>query len=149
MMMHSHTSVTAAEKHLGAKPLSTADPGRHRGVLATVWNALTALVAGVMGLLPHLLHHVGLLGGAVLVTGATGNVLFGVLGLVLSLPLLRRLYRRFGTWKAPALALGVFALMFSISAFVIGPAISSDDPSPAQGRTVQSPTPEQHEGHHD
>lgn len=29
-----------------------------------------------MGLLPHLLHHVSLLGGAVLVTGASGNVLF-------------------------------------------------------------------------
>ena len=147
MMMHSHTSAT--EKRLGAKPLPAAETGRHRGVLATVWNALTALVAGIMGLLPHLLHHVGLLGGAVLVSGATGNVLFGVLGLVLSLPLLHRLYRRFGTWKAPALALGIFAVMFSISAFVIGPAISSDDPSPAQDRTVQTPTSEQHEEHHD
>lgn len=145
-MMHSHA--TAAENHHGAKPMPPADKGRHRGVLATIWNALTALVAGVMGLLPHLLHHVGLLGGAVLVSGATGNVLFGILGLVLSLPLLRRLYRRFGTWKAPALALGIFAVMFSISAFVVGPAISSDDPSPAQDRTVQTPTPDQHEDHH-
>lgn len=82
-----------------------------------------------------------------LVTGATGNVLFAVLGLVFSLPLLRRLYRRFGTWKAPAAALTVFALMFSISAFVIGPAITSE---PARDRTpVQTPTPEEHEEHHD
>ena len=59
---------------------------RRRGVLATAWSAVTAVVGGIMGLLPHLLHHVGLLGGAVLVTGATGNVLFAVLGLVFSLP---------------------------------------------------------------
>lgn len=134
---------TAAEE----AALDASEPPR-RGVLATAWNAMTALVGGVMGLLPHLLHHVGLLGGAVLVTGATGNVLFAVLGLVLSLPLLRRLYRRFGTWKAPALALTIFALMFSLSAFVIGPAISDDGPSPDQDRTpVQTPGPD-HEGHH-
>ena len=121
-----------------------------RGVLATAWSAVTAVVGGIMGLLPHLLHHVGLLGGAVLVTGATGNVLFAVLGLVFSLPLLRRLYRRFGSWKAPALALGVFALMFSLSAFLVGPAISNDDPSQDRDRTpVQTPDPDEHEGHHD
>ncbi|QBX57654.1 hypothetical protein EXE58_15780 [Nocardioides seonyuensis] len=103
-----------------------------------------------MGLLPHLLHHVGLLGGAVLVTGATGNLLFAVLGLVFSLPLLRRLYRRFGTWKAPTLALAVFALMFSLSAFLIGPAISDDEPNPGRDRTpVQTPDPDEHERHHD
>ena len=102
-----------------------------------------------MGLLPHLLHHVGLLGGAVLVTGATGNLLFAVLGLAFSLPLLRRLYRRFGTWKAPTLALGVFALMFSLSAFVIGPAISNDNPKPDQDRTPgQTPDTTDHDGHH-
>ncbi|MDP3968063.1 MAG: hypothetical protein Q8Q02_07255, partial [Nocardioides sp.] len=89
-------------------------------------------------------------GGAVLVTGATGNVLFAVLGLLFSLPLLRRLYRRFGTWKAPAVAIGVFALMFSLSAFVIGPAISNDNPSQNQDRTpVQTPGPDDHEVHHD
>ncbi|WP_220794250.1 hypothetical protein [Nocardioides pelophilus] len=123
---------------------------QRRGLLATVWSAVTAVVGGIMGLLPHLLHHVGLLGGAVLVTGATGNILFAVLGLVLSLPLLRRLYRRFGTWKAPTLALAVFTLMFSLSAFVIGPAISNDDPSPDRDRTpVRTPGPDEHEGHHD
>jgi VIT1/CCC1 family predicted Fe2+/Mn2+ transporter len=123
------------------------DTAERRSVLATAWSAVTALVGGIMGLLPHLLHHVGLLGGAVLVTGATGNVVFAVLGLVLSLPLLRRLYRRFGTWKAPALALAVFALMFSLSAFVIGPAINNDNPSPDRP-PAQTPGPDDHEGHH-
>jgi hypothetical protein len=122
-------------------------PRRTRGVLATVWSAVTAVVGGTMGLLPHLLHHVGLLGGAVLVTGATGNVLFAVLGLVFSVPLLRRLYRRFGTWKAPALALTVFALMFSLSAFVIGPAISNDSPDPGPS-PVRAPDPDDHASHH-
>lgn len=122
---------------------------QRRGVLGTVWSSVTAVVGGIMGLLPHLLHHVGLLGGVVLVTGATGNVVFLVLGLVLSLPLFQRLYRRFGTWKAPALALAVFALMFSLSAFVIGPAINNEDSRPGQDRTpVQTPAPDNHEGHH-
>lgn len=122
---------------------------QRRGALATVWSAVTAVVAGIMGLLPHLLHHVGLLGGAVLVTGATGNVLFAIVGLVLSLPLLRRLHRRFGTWRAPAIALGVFALMFSLSAFIVGPAIINDDPNPDRDRTpAQTPDPDDHEGHH-
>jgi hypothetical protein len=110
-----------------------------------LWNAVTAAVGGVMGLLPHLLHHVALLGGAVLVTGATGNALFAGLGLVLSLPLLRRLYRRFGTWRAPALALALFALMFSLSAFVIGPAISSDQPATTP---EQTPPADEHPAHH-
>jgi hypothetical protein len=93
------------------------------------------------------LHHIGLFAGALLVTGAAGNLLFGVLGLVLSIPLLRRLYRRFDTWKAPAIALTVFAVMFSISAFVIGPAINPDDPAP--GPTPgQVGTPDDHAGHH-
>jgi hypothetical protein len=118
-----------------------------RGALATVWSAVTAVVGGIMGLLPHLLHHVGLLGGAVLVTGATGNVVFAVLGLVISLPLLRRLYRRFGNWRAPTLALAVFTLMFSLSAFVIGPAINNDNPSPDRP-PAQTPDPDDHEGHH-
>ena len=99
------------------------------GRLATLWSAVTAAVGAVMGLLPHLLHHVSFLAGAALVTGVGGNLLFGALGLLLSVPLLRRLYRRFGTWKAPAVAVAVFAIMFSLSAFVIGPAISGTDPA--------------------
>jgi hypothetical protein len=121
---------------------------RIRRVLASAWNAVTAALGAVMGLLPHVLHHVGLLGGAVLVSGATGNVLFAVLGIVFSLPLLRRLHRRFGTWKAPALALGVFALMFSLSAFVLGPAISGDEPDPGPV-PVQTPGPSDHGSHHE
>ena len=73
---------------------------------------------------------------------------FAVLGLALSIPMLRRLHRRFGTWKAPTLALGVFTLMFSLSAFVIGPAISGDEPDPGPV-PVQTPGPSDHGSHHE
>lgn len=127
-------------------PLDPVDGGR--GVAATVWSGLTAVVGAVMGLVPHVLHHVSFFAGAALVTGAGGNLAFGALGLLFSVPLLRRLYRRFRTWKAPAVALAVFAAMFSLSAFVIGPAISGDDPDPvpAPGETV---SPEERDQHHD
>ncbi|HWL35524.1 MAG TPA: hypothetical protein VNQ77_04970 [Frankiaceae bacterium] len=42
-----------------------------------------------------------------------------------------RLRRRFGGGRAPAPALGGLALMFSLSAFVVGPAISGAEPVPA------------------
>jgi hypothetical protein len=85
------------------------------------------------------------------VTGVGGNLVFGAVGLLFSVPLLRRLYHRFRTWKVPVVALAVFAAMFSLSAFVIGPAISGDDdpapsPAPAPGETV---SPDEHEQHHD
>lgn len=124
-----------------------AEPSHGGGRLATLWNAVTAAVGAVMGLLPHLLHHVSFFAGAVLVTGVGGNLMFGALGLLLSVPMLRRLYRRFRTWKAPAVAVAVFAVMFSLSAFVIGPAISGTDPQPAPGPTEQI-DPE-HAEHHD
>lgn len=122
------------------------DHARHGGPWAALWNAVTAAVGGVMGLLPHLLHHIGFLAGAALITGVGGNLVFGALGLLLSLPLLRRLHRRFGTWKAPALAVVVFTVMFSLSAFVIGPAISESDPPPAPGPT--EPVDPGHGDHH-
>lgn len=136
------------DRSLRVEAFDPAERHTRRRVLATVWNSVTAVVGGIMGVVPHLLHHVGLLGGAVFLTGATGNALFAVLGLVFSVPLLRRLYRRFGTWKAPGLALGLFALAYSLSAFVIGPAISSDDATPERIQ-VQTPGRDDHEGHHD
>lgn len=125
----------------------TTKPPQGRGRLAALWNAVTAAVGAVMGLLPHLLHHVSFFAGAALITGVGGNLLFGALGLLLSVPLLRRLYRRFGTWKAPALAVAVFAVMFSLSAFVIGPAISDTDAEPGPGPTEQIDPG--HGDHHD
>lgn len=95
-------------------------------------DVLTGLLGAVVGLAPHVLHHVGLLAGTALVAGSGGTALFAVVGLLASIPMLRRLHRRFGTLKAPAIGLAVFAAMFALSAFVIGPAISgSQSTSPA------------------
>jgi hypothetical protein len=129
-------------------PGSSVSASKPGGPLAAAWNAVTAVIATVMGLAPHVLHHIGLFAGAAFVVGVGGNLLFGAVGLLLSIPLLRRLHRRFGTWKAPAIAVGVFAVMFSISAFVIGPAISSPDPADAPQPAGTPSSPAEHSAHH-
>jgi len=93
----------------------------------TVWTVLSAGVGGIVGLAPHVLHHIGPLVGTALVAGAGGTALFGVIGLVASIPMLIKLRRRFSNWWAPGIALGVFTAMFLISSFVIGPLISGRD----------------------
>lgn len=128
-------------------------PGAH-GMVTSAWNALSAFIGGLMGLLPHVLHHIGLFAGAALVTGLGGNLLFAALGLLLSIPMLRRLYRRFKTWKAPAIAVGVFATMFAVSALVVGPAITGTAPADAPdapsnpSSPTGTPTPTDHDDHH-
>jgi hypothetical protein len=107
------------------------------------WSAITGLVGGVVGLAPHVLHHVGLLAGTALVAGSGGTALFGLVGLVASVPLLRRLHRRFGNWRVPALALWVSTVLFLLSAFVIGPAISGETGNPGPDRPYIG-----HLGHH-
>lgn len=115
-----------------------------RGRLHALWHTVVGAVGLIMGLLPHVLHHVGLLAGTALVAGSGGTALFGALGLLATVPMLIRLYRRFGSWIAPALGLLVFAAMFSLSAFVIGPAISgtAEEPTPGPVPTVD------HTGNH-
>ena len=116
-----------------------------RGAAGRLWSALLAAWGVFIGLLPHVLHHVGPLAGAALLAGAGGTVLFAVIGFVAAIPFLRRLHRRFATWKAPAIALVIFAAMFSLSSFVIGPAISGDGGS--GGPSIEQPGGG-HEGHH-
>ena len=95
----------------------------------TVWTVLSGGLGAIVGLAPHVLHHVGPLVGTALVAGSGGTVLFGVLGLVASVPLLIKLRRRFSSWWAPAIALAVFTAMFLISSLVVGPLISApNDP---------------------
>lgn len=133
---------------------SSATPARRRGPLPTVWSATCAGLGAALGLVPHLAHHSGLLLGAALVAGAAGNAILGALGFVLSIPLLRRLHRRFGTWRAPALALGLFVAMFTLSALVIGPAIgrpgdgAPTSPPPATVEPTPTPSSSDHGAHH-
>jgi hypothetical protein len=60
------------------------------------------------------LHHIGPLAGAALLAGAAGTALFAAIGFVAAVPFLLRLHRRFQSWRAPAIALAVFAAMFSV-----------------------------------
>jgi hypothetical protein len=114
----------------GPAPVAVA-PAAPPGMIRALWNGIVAGIAVVVGLLPHVLHHIGFLAGTAVVAGAGGTALFAVLGLAASVPFLLKLYRRFGTWLAPAVALVVFAVMFALSAFVIGPAINGTDTAPA------------------
>jgi len=93
------------------------------------------------------LHHVGPLAGAALLAGASGKVLFGAIGFVLSVPFLLRLYRRFKTWLAPGIALGAFVAAFSLSTFVIGPLIAGEGGGNSPTPGLQQPNGS-HAGHH-
>ena len=64
---------------------------------------------------------------------------------MLSLPLLRRLYRRFDTWLAPGLAVVVFAAMFALSSLLIAPRITGGSEKPAKPGIQQ---PVDHANHH-
>lgn len=110
-----------------------------RSVPARAWSTVLAAWGAFIGVLPHVLHHVGPLAGAALLAGAAGTVLFAAIALAASVPLLLRIYRRFGTWLAPATALAVMAAAFSLSSFVIGPAIT--------GGGEGSPQPAGHDAH--
>lgn len=130
--------------------------GRHRR--RSVRDTVSATVGTMLGLVPHVLHHIGLLAGTALVAGAGGNAVLYLLGLLFTLPLLRRLRRRFDSWLAPAIAVAVFSSLFALSAFVIGPAISGagSPSSPAQvvpsgpgSPVTPSGSPgDEHAGHH-
>lgn len=124
-----------------------------RSLLARLWGAVLAVWAAFIGLLPHVLHHVGPLAGAAVLAGAGGRVLFAAIGLVVSIPFLRRIHRRFKTWMAPAIALVVMAALFSISSFVIGPLITGESSDSNPQPAIQQPQPGQeqpagHEDHH-
>lgn len=112
-----------------------------RRLPARLWSGVLAVWGAVIGLVPHVLHHVGPLAGAALLAGVGGTLLFAAIGFVAAIPFLLGLYRRFASWRAPAIALAVFAAMFSLSSFVIGPAISGADDA------LTRPGIEQRDGH--
>lgn len=105
---------------------ASARPARH--LLSGAWGA-------VSGIAPHVLHHVGPLAGAALLAGAGGQLLFFLIGMALASPMLIRLHRRFRTWVAPALAIGIFAATFTLSTLFIGPLFTQEDPLPPDAVT--------------
>jgi len=106
--------------------------------------ALSGTFGTMAGITPHVLHHLGPIAGAAILTGVGGTLFFGALGLLFMIPMLVRFKRRSGHWLAPAIALTVFILMFSASTLWIGPAIRT-----ALGSSG-SPTmdPAAHQSHH-
>ena len=115
----------------------------------SLWATIRAGTGAALGVLPHVMHHVGLIAGAALLTGAIGNSILYVVGLLLSIPLLKRLRSKFQTSWAPAIGIGVFTALFSLSAFVIGPAISgSGEQAPATNPTPAVSTTDGHAAHH-
>ena len=126
---------------------ATAAPaGLVHSIGARVWGGIVAVWAVVTGVAPHVLHHVGPLAGAAVLAGVGGKAIFFALGLVLSAPMLRRLYHRFGTWVAPALAVAVFAAVFTLSSLVIAPRLTGADRSPTRQPGIEQPSG--HESHH-
>ena len=118
-----------------------------RGPLRSVWTAVNAVTGAVVGIAPHVLHHVGPLVGTALVSGAGGTALFGVAGLLASVPTLIKLRRRFRSWWAPGIALLVFVAAFVVSTTVVGPLIRGDDAGTPSGPT-QTQLPVGHDQHH-
>lgn len=119
---------------------------------ATGWTGrVKALVAGVsaglLGAAPHVLHHVGPLAGAAILAGATGKLIFGVVGFVAMIPLFKKLHRKSGGWRVPALALAAMSVIFLFSTFVIGPALTDGDDDSVQPSTQDEQ--KAHESHHD
>jgi len=109
--------------------------------------------AGFLGILPHVMHHAGPLAGAALLAGTGGALLFGAIGLVASIPLMLRVHRRCGNWRVPAALLVLFSVIFSISTFVFGPAISGGGKEDANRSTTDQAAPdaprqEGHDAHH-
>lgn len=133
---------------LAADSVTAATPWRARA--AGAWAATRATFGALLGLAPHVLHHVGFLAGAALLTGVVGNTVLYAAGMLLSIPMLHRLRKRFGTWKAPALGAIAFTSLFALSAFVIGPALNPTPVAPSPAASSQSPTPpaDEHIGHH-
>jgi hypothetical protein len=136
-----------ADALIAADQPSAAPPGIAGRAIRTLATAGSGAVAAISGVAPHVLHHVGPLAGTALLAGAGGTVLFGLAGFALSIPMLIRLRRRFGTWVAPAIASVIFTGVYLISALVVGPAITADRDG---GVTpVVSPSPSSdHSEHH-
>jgi len=102
-------------------------------VLTGVWGAGS-------GVAPHVLHHVGPLAGAAILAGTGGRVLFFLIGLGVATPMLVRLYRKFGTWAAPAIAMLVFALTYTLSSLYIGPLLTGETTSQPEFSSVTTTT---------
>jgi hypothetical protein len=100
--------------------------------------------AGALATLPHVLHHAGPFAGAALLGGASGSVLFGLVGFLATVPMLLRLRRRSGSWRLPAALLGLFATVFVVTTLVVQPALGGGDDAPVGEDARGGPDHTQH-----
>lgn len=103
-------------------------------------NAVTAIWGTVSGVAPHVLHHVGPLAGAALLAGTAGRLIFFLIGLAAATPMLIRLHRRFQTWTAPAIAVAIFALTYTVSSLYLGPLVTGQTDTSTEPRSVTTTT---------
>lgn len=122
----SGTHLVCIEMSTAAQASTAPRPTTRPSLTGRIRLALSGLLAGFLGIAPHVIHHVGPSAGGALFGGLGGSLLFGVIGLVAAIPFLLRVHRRTGGWRLPAAMLAAFAVIFSISTFVIGPAISGE-----------------------
>jgi hypothetical protein len=131
---------------------ATGVPVAPRHGLGRVRATLASVGAAVLGAAPHVLHHAGPLAGAALLAGVGGKLLFGALGFVLAVPMLRRLRRRNGSWAVPGGVLALMAAVFVFASFVIGPALTGGSETSAPAKNVPAApagvSPSEHEAHH-
>jgi hypothetical protein len=136
-MLHMNIEISGSQAAATLNAAKQPEPA-FRTWQARAFGAVSAGVGTVAGITPHVLHHIGPIAGAALLTGTQGSVLFGVLGFALTVPMLLRLKKRFGSWAAPAVALSIYAVMFTVSTLWIGPWIRGD------GRTEEAPVEDPH-----
>jgi hypothetical protein len=105
-------------------------------------HAATALWGTVSGVAPHVLHHIGPLAGTAVLAGTGGRVLFFLIGLAVAAPMLIRLYRRFRSWVAPAIAVAIFVLTYTVSSLYLGPLLTGEATTKAEPSPVTTTTDE-------
>src|SRR5680860_141714 len=120
-------------------------------LLRRVRLVASGVAAAFLGLLPHILHHAGPLAGAALFAGVGGSLLFGAIGFIAAIPFLVRMKRHCGSWHRPLATLVLFAAVFLLSTFVVGPALTGDDSDgakPSATPAERPAAPSAHEQHH-
>jgi hypothetical protein len=126
--------------------LAAPRPHLLRRITARTWALVLAGWGILTGALPHVLHHIGPLAGAAVLVGAGGRLLFAGVALVVSIPFLLRIHKRFRKKIAPAAALAAMAAAYTLSTFVIAPLLTGGEGSSPQRPGVQQPAG--HMGHH-
>jgi hypothetical protein len=104
-------------------------------------------VGGLVGVAPHVLHHIGLVAGASLLAGTAGTLLFGALGLLAAVPVLVKIRRRTGGWLLPSASLALFAALFALSSLVMGPLLTGAWSSGESDRPPPTASEARHEEH--